>query len=301
MSTPDGSAWVTFNGEIFNYLEMAEELRSLGHTFRTASDTEVILRAWEQWGEGCFERFNGQWALALWDRRRGVAVLSRDRLGVRPLFYHRRGQRLVFGSEVKALFADPEVPRLWDPAGIDEILTLWSTVGARTAFADVHQLEPGSVAVFGANGLRTRRFYEIDFPGERDDQRPDLRRNTEDLRERIVEATRLRFVRSDVPVGAYLSGGVDSSVTAAVIRQYTDAPLRTFSLRFADAEYDEGSSSTRWSGAGHRAQRHRGHRPDIATVMPSVVALQRRPSCALRQRPCSCCPDWCGNVGSRWS
>jgi asparagine synthase (glutamine-hydrolysing) len=284
MGTSDGSTWITFNGEIFNYLELADELRGLGHTFRTASDTEVILHAWQQWGEDCFERFNGQWALALWDRPRRLAVLSRDRLGVRPLFYHHRGGRLVFGSEVKALFADPTVPRRWDPEGLDEILTLWSTIGARTVFADVHQLEPGSVAVFGAEGLRTRRYYTIDFPAEHEYPRTDLRLNAAELRDRVVEATRLRFVRSDVPVGAYLSGGVDSAVTAAAIRRFTDSPLHTFSLRFSDAEYDEGffqNQMVQTLGAEHHEIVV--EQGDIAAVFPSVVAHTETP--VLRSAP----------------
>ena len=284
MGTPDGSVWITFNGEIFNYLELADELRGLGHRFRTASDTEVILHAWQQWGEDCFERFNGQWALALWDRPRGVAVLSRDRLGVRPLFYHQRRRRLVFGSEIKAVFADATVPRRWDPAGIDEILTLWSTIGTRTAFAGVHQLEPGSVAVFGREGMQTRRYYEINFPAEHEYPRADLRLNTAELRERVVEATRLRFVRSDVPVGAYLSGGVDSAVTAAAIRRFTDSPLHTFSLRFSDAEYDEGffqNKMARTLGAEHHEIVV--EQTDIAAVFPSVVAHTETP--ILRSAP----------------
>ena len=134
MCNEDGNVWVTFNGEIFNYVELGEELRRRGHAFRTSSDTEVVVHAWEEWGEDCFSRFNGQWALALWDRREERLVLSRDRLGVRPLFYARNGSRLVFASEVKALFADPSLPRELDPAGLDETFTFWSTVAPRTVF-----------------------------------------------------------------------------------------------------------------------------------------------------------------------
>lgn len=133
----DGSLWVTFNGEIFNYVEIGAELRNRGHVFATRSDTEVIVHAWEEWGADCFNRFNGQWAIGLWDRRAGQLILARDRMGVRPLYYHLAPGRIVFASEVKALFADPSVPRELDPVGLDQIMTYWSTVAPRTPFAGV--------------------------------------------------------------------------------------------------------------------------------------------------------------------
>ncbi|MGB7963874.1 MAG: asparagine synthase (glutamine-hydrolyzing) [Propionicimonas sp.] len=268
----DGSLWVTFNGEIFNYVELGRELRALGHTFRTASDTEVIVHAWEEWGEGAFSRFNGQWAIGLWDRRRRRLVLSRDRLGVRPLYLVRRGNRLAFASEVKALFADPSIKRELDPVGLDQTFTYWSTVAPRTVFAGVQQLPPGHVAVFDADGFRTAPYWTIDFPEQGREPNQDTEENAAALRERLIEATRLRFLRSDVPVGAYLSGGIDSSVTAGVIANYTDAPLHTFSLRFSDSEFDEG----RYQGlmAERLGTEHRDivvTQADIADVFSEVI------------------------------
>ncbi len=140
----DGTVWVTFNGEIFNYVELGAELRYRGHVFRTASDTEVIVHAWEEWGQECFSRFNGQWAIALWDRRAKRLVLSRDRLGVRPLFFTRLPTRLLFASEVKSIFADPSVERAFDPAGLGQTFTYWSPVAPRTVFRGIEQLELGS-------------------------------------------------------------------------------------------------------------------------------------------------------------
>jgi len=284
LSNEDGSIWITFNGEIFNYVELGNELRSKGHVFRTASDTEVIVHAFEEWGERCFERLNGQWAIALWDRRRRRLVLSRDRMGVRPLYYAARPGRIVFASEVKAIFADASIERALDPAGIDEVLTFWCPVAPGTVFKGVSELEPGHYAVFEEGRLTDAAYYRNDFPEAGREECQDLAENGRRLRERLIEAARLRFLRSDVPVGAYLSGGIDSSVTAAIIARYTSAPLRTFSLRFADAEFDEGAyqaEMARRLGTDHREVVVSGE--DIANVFPEVVRHAERP--LLRTAP----------------
>jgi asparagine synthase (glutamine-hydrolysing) len=268
----DSTIWVTFNGEIFNYVELREELRQRGHTFRTASDTEVIVHAWEEWGNECFSRFNGQWALALWDRRTERLVLSRDRLGVRPLFFARLPDGLLFASEVKSIFADPSVERAFNPAGLDQTFTYWSAVAPCTVFRGVEQLEPGHYAVLDREGFRTYSYWRITFPEQGREPSQDTRENAEILRDRLIEATRLRFLRSDVPVGAYLSGGIDSSVTAAVIARYTDAPLHTFSLRFSDSEFDEGQYQKQMTALlGTEHQEVAVSRSDIAAVFPEVI------------------------------
>lgn len=284
LSNEDGSLWISFNGEIFNYVELRDELRARGHRFRTASDTEVIVHAWEEWGEQAFTRFNGQWAVALWDRSRRRLILSRDRLGVRPLYYTRSGDRLVFASEVKALFADPAIPRAIDPVGLDQTFTYWSTVAPRTPFAGIQQLEPGHVAIMDTDGFRSHPFWSIDFPPRGEEPGQHAQANADALRERLVEASRLRFIRSDVPVGAYLSGGIDSSVTAAVVTGYTEAPLDTFSLRFADAEFDEGGYQQLM--ARRLGTRHHDvviSPRDIAEVFPQVVRHAETP--LLRAAP----------------
>ncbi|MFE6510066.1 asparagine synthase (glutamine-hydrolyzing) [Nocardioides sp. NPDC057767] len=279
MCGEDEQVWVTFNGEIFNHVELAADLRSRGHRFRTRSDTEVIVHAWEEWGPGCFDRFNGQWALAIWDRRAGDLVLSRDRFGVRPLYYTHAGGKLLFASEVKALFAAPDVSRELDPAGIDQVLTLWSAVAPQTVFRGIEQVPPGSYLTF-RDGVATSctRYWAPTFPAGGREQHTDLAGNAEALRERLVAATRLRFERSDVPVAAYLSGGIDSAVTAGAIAGFTDVPLHTFSLRFADDEFDEGSYQTLMAkqlGTVHRdvvvSER------DIADVFPDVVRHAESP------------------------
>ena len=274
----DGTVWVTFNGEIFNYVELGEELRQRGHTFRTTADTEVIVHAWEEWGEECFSRFNGQWAFALWDRRAERLVLSRDRLGVRPLFFTRLPTGLLFASEVKSIFADPSVERAFDPAGLDQTFSFWSPVAPRTVYRGIEQLEPGHYAVLDRDGFRKSSYWRIMFPEQGREPSRDVEENAAALRERIIEATRLRFLRSDVPVGAYLSGGIDSSVTAAVIARYTDAPLRTFSLRFADSEFDEGQYQKQMSALlGTQHEDVMVSRSEIAAIFPEVVRHAETP------------------------
>jgi asparagine synthase (glutamine-hydrolysing) len=280
----DGTVWVTFNGEIFNYVELAEELRNRGHRFRTASDTEVIVHAWEEWGAECFPRFNGQWALALWDRRAQRLVLSRDRLGVRPLYFARLPTGLRFASEVKSIFADPAVDRAFDPAGLGQTFTYWSTVAPRTVFRGIEQLEPGHYAILDDNGFRKAPYWRIAFPERGREPAQDVRHSAEALRERVVEAARLRFQRSDVPVGAYLSGGLDSSITAAVIARYANAPLQTFSLRFSDDDFDEGQYQKKMSALLGTAHQDITVSPsDIAAVFPDVIRHAETP--ILRAAP----------------
>ena len=277
--------WVTFNGEIFNYVELRAQLVDRGHDFRTHSDTEVVVHAWEEWGPGCFDRFNGQWALAIWDRRTSELVLCRDRLGVRPLYYVSTGDRLAFASEVKALFADPQVPRAFDPVGLDQVFTFWSTVAPQTVFAGVSQVVPGTYVVCrdGVVG-EPRTYWQPSFPERGGGRSHDLDENAAQLREALIHATRLRFERSDFPVGAYLSGGIDSAVTAGIIREFTDADLHTFSLRFADAEFDEGDHQSRMVrrlGTTHSdvVVSH----SDIGAVFPEVVRHAETP--LLRTAP----------------
>ncbi len=285
----DGTLWISFNGEIFNYVELREELVRLGHGFRTRSDTEVIVHAFEQWGTGCFDRFNGQWALALWDAERRRLVLSRDRLGVRPLHLCEHDGLLFFASEVKALFAaDPAIPRALDPAGLTETFTFWSPVPPRTPFVGVTELEPGTVRIFDADGRDTRQdYWRHRFPldgGRTGTFQGTIDEGAAAVRRVLGEATRLRLTRSDVPVGSYLSGGLDSSLVAALAAEVARERFCTFSIRFEDAEYDE----TAWQrlmvqrlGTDHHELVVR--RADVAGALPRVVLHAERP--LLRAAP----------------
>ena len=286
LSNEDGTLWISFNGEVYNYLEMRPELEARGHRFTTATDTEVLLHAFEEWGDDAIGRFNGQFALALWDRRRRRLLLARDRLGVRPLYTAERAGRLCFASEVKSLFADPEFPRRIDPEGLDEVFTFWANVAPTTPFAGVRELAPGHVLVHdvGAGRSRVSAYWEPRYPPARAPARLSLDEAAEALRGALDRATRLRLMRSDVPVGSYLSGGLDSSLVAALARGANGGRFETFSVRFADAEFDE----TRWQLAMARQLGSEHHEirvtaNDIAGVFPDVVFHAERP--VLRTAP----------------
>ena len=236
LSNEDGSIWITFNGEIFNYVELASDLKNHGHILRTNSDTEVIVHANEEWGTRCFERFNGQWAIALWDRHTRKIIFSRDRFGIKPLYYTINKEKLLFASEIKAIFADKNVERSLDPHGLGEIFTFWGPIAPRTVFKGIKELEPGHYAVVQNEKIKIEPYWIINFPGSAHGKRSSEEENTKQLRKHLIEASKLRFTRSDVPIGAYLSGGLDSSVTSAIVNNYTDAPLNTYSIRFADSE-----------------------------------------------------------------
>ena len=280
--------WVVFNGEIFNYVELRAELEAKGHVFRTKSDTEVIVHAWEAWGEDAFERFNGQFAIALWDETSGVLVLARDRLGVRPLYTCEHDGRLYFASELKAIFAaDSTVPRRLDPVGLDQTFTFWTVVPPQSVFQGVAELIPGHVRIYGPSGVRERAFWRPRYPenGEREHVfQGSLEQAIERVRAALEEATRLRMLRADVPVGSYLSGGLDSSLVAALGRRAKEGRFCTFSLRFEDAEYDE--TEFQRAMVSNLGSEHREvvvSRRDIASCFPDVVLHTERP--ILRTAP----------------
>ena len=286
LANEDGTLWIVFNGELYNYVELRAELEALGHRFRTRSDTEVIVHAWEAWRLEAFERFNGQWALALWDRRAGELVLCRDRVGVRPLYLCEHGGRLYFASEVKALFAAAAgIPRALDPRGLAEVFTFWSCQAPRTAFAGVTQLEPGHLRLYSGGRMSDRCWWSPRYPAGAEGRFAGSPGDAAAaLRAALEQATRLRVVRSDVPVGSYLSGGLDSSLIAALGLRAQGARFLTFSVRFEDAEYDEARYQHQM--AGHLGSEHREvvvSRRDIAAVFPDVVAHAECP--ILRTAP----------------
>ncbi|MGE3507323.1 MAG: asparagine synthase (glutamine-hydrolyzing) [Vicinamibacterales bacterium] len=281
-----GTVWLSFNGEIFNYIELREELVAKGHRFRTRSDTEVIVHAYEEWGSQAFRRFNGQWAVALWDTEAETLVLARDPFGVRPLHYTEHDGRVYFASEVKAIFAaEPAIPRRLDPDGLDQILTFWAPVAPRTAFAGIQEVEPGTVRSYGPGGIRHDRAYDPAFPtGARGTFAGSVEEAAERVREALTNATGLRMLRADVPVGSYLSGGLDSSFTAALGLRAKGSNFSTFSLRFDDVEYDETPyqrAMSEFLGSDHHELVV--SRSDIARLFPETILHTERP--ILRTAP----------------
>ena len=235
-----GDVWTVFNGEIFNYVELRADLIARGHRFYTQSDTEVIVHLYDRYGDAFVDHLNGQFAIALWDARRQRLVLARDRAGIRPLFHTRARGGVWFASEIKALLAVLPERATLDPRGLAEALTFWAPVDPDTSFAGVHSLPPGHLLAIEADGSETlRQYWDWTFPDR--DAAPaftSIEEATAELRALLVDAVRLQL-RADVPVGAYLSGGLDSSGIVAMIRGFTDTPVRTFSVAFEDAEFDE--------------------------------------------------------------
>lgn len=283
MGNEDGRVQVVFNGEIFNHVELRRELQTLGHRFATRCDTEVLVHAYEQYGDDFLHRLNGQFAIALWDARRQRLLLARDRVGIRPLFYCEVAGRLAFASEIKALFALPELPRQLDPAVLGEIFTFWAPLSSHTVFEGIHTLEPGHCMVVEAQGRHTRRYWDWQFPEGRRETFGSAQAAADELRELLLDAVRLQL-RADVPVGAYLSGGLDSSIISALVHRCTDIPLRTFSLTFDDAEFDEGPAQremAQYLGCQHSTLHCT--RADIATAFPQAIRHTESP--VLRTAP----------------
>ncbi len=280
LSDERGACWTVFNGEIYNYIELRDQLSAIGHRFRTRSDTEVIVHAYQEWGETAFERFAGQFAIALWDLEQQTLVLARDRMGVRPLYLCQHDGRLWFASEVKAIFAaDPSITRALDPAGLAESFTFWSAVAPQTVFAGVTELEPGHVRTISAGGTRDHAFWTASYASDAGSGFDgSLQEAVEAVREALTEAVRLRMLRADVPVGSYLSGGLDSSLIAALGYRVKGSSFQTFSVRFEDAEYDETDYQRRMARSiGSQHHEISVSAADIAAAFPAVVFHAERP------------------------
>jgi len=283
MSTPDGSLCITFNGEVFNYIELRHELNQRGHTFKTQSDTEVILHLYQEYGEDCVHRLNGQWAFAIWDEANRKLFLSRDRLGIRPLFYHQAPGFFCFASEIKALFAHPGVPSEVDLHALDQLFTMWVTLPPRTAFKNISELPPGHSLIIRDRNIRVYRYWTPEYSASSESPLSREKQLTEDLLDLLIDATRIRL-RSDVPVATYLSGGLDSTVITALIHALMGNKLRTFSVRFDDAEFDEGIYQREASAFlhTHHTDVCCSH-SDIAAVFPQVIWHTEQP--ILRTAP----------------
>jgi asparagine synthase (glutamine-hydrolysing) len=273
-----GSLWITFNGEIYNYLEIKEDLQARGHTFRTSSDTEVILRAYAEFGVDCVQRFNGQFAFAIWDADRRRLFAARDRVGKKPFYYAHVGQAFVFGSELKALTAHPAVSRKLSLRALDQIMTFWCTVPPGTILEDVLELPPGCMLELDGTSVRVTPYWRLEYQDPEDGTRSEAE-YAEELRELLIDAVRLRALRSDVPVGAYLSGGLDSTAITAFTTRFTDTNLHTFSVTFDHPEFDESQHQRRVvSELGlHNHREVLCRADDIGRVFPAVIRHTEQP------------------------
>jgi asparagine synthase (glutamine-hydrolysing) len=238
LSNEDGTIWISFNGEIYNHSDIRRELEAAGHVYRTRSDTETIVHAYEQWGDACVDHLRGMFAFAIWDARRRRLLLARDRLGIKPLYWARSGARIVFGSEIKAILESGLIaPRAREDA-LSELLGTRSVAGVETMFEGVSKLLPGHVLVFERGQVVTRKYWDVPtgrtHGAERTDRREDVRR----FRELLEESVRLRLM-SDVPLGVFLSGGIDSSAIAVLMAPMMGRPLQTFSVAFKDRAFSE--------------------------------------------------------------
>lgn len=268
--------WIVFNGEIFNYIELRPGLEARGHRFATNTDTEVILHLYEEYGPDCLQLLNGQFAIALWDSTRQTLFLARDRVGVRPLFYTVVQGALIFGSEIKAILADPRVRAEIDPVALGQVFTFWSALTPRTIFRGIMEVPPGHYVLVRKDKISVERYWQLNL-SERTREcnqkvtRQDEANYLDEFRSLLVDATQIRL-RADVPVGAYLSGGLDSSVIAAIIRNYTNNHLDTFSISFGDPNFDE--SVYQYKMADYLDTQHQVVRvtyEDIGRVFPEVV------------------------------
>jgi asparagine synthase (glutamine-hydrolysing) len=279
LANEDGTVWIVFNGEIYNYRELRPELESRGHTFATHTDTECIVHLYEEYGVDCVQHLRGMFAFAIWDERRGRLFVARDRLGQKPLFYRQEPDRLLFASELKAILQVPGLPRQLDPAALDMYLTYQYVPDPHCILKGYNKLPPAHRAVWEDGELTVERYwrppYSDPFSDEMLEIASDVGEISRDawqrmLRETLTEAVRLRM-RSDVPLGAFLSGGIDSTIIAGLMQSLSDEPIHTFSIGFAIKEFDETSYAR--EAAAKLGTRHHEYivEPSAIDLLPKII------------------------------
>jgi asparagine synthase (glutamine-hydrolysing) len=274
MTSICGRYTITYNGEVYNHIELRDELHGLGHRFATRSDTEVVLEAYRQWGADCVLHLNGQWAFGIWDSVKKELFLSRDRFGIRPLYTFYSTTTFVFASELKALMLAPEVPRHIERPKLGNFLRHWSPIPRETLFSQVREVRPGHSVVVKKGISSEQRYWRLEYSPS--DEKSFVQA-AEELRGILSDAVRLRL-RADVPVGVYLSGGLDSTVNAALITKLSQKNVRTFSISFEEGEFDEHSyqnDAVDFLKCDH--QEYRCSNEDIARIFPKVIWHTERP------------------------
>jgi asparagine synthase (glutamine-hydrolysing) len=284
MTNEDGTVWTVFNGEIYNYRELRGALESAGHRFVTNSDTEVIVHGYEQYGEGFVDQLTGMFAIAVWDARRRTLILARDRLGIKPLYYLVDSRRLLFASEIKALLQDG-VPRDVDRQALHDYLALGYVPGPRSIFSAIRKVQPGHLLVCTQDGAVERRYWRLTYPAA---TAPRSEASyAEELRALLKRVT-AEHLLSDVPLGVFLSGGVDSSTLVALMRELAVDPLRTFSIGFDERSYDELDHARVVARAFDTDHHELVVRPDAVSLLPELVRSFDEPFADSSAIPVSC-------------
>ena len=265
--TYGGGLWITFNGEIYNFPSLKAELETLGHAFRSQSDTEVILAAYRQWGVQCVSRLRGMFAFALWDPSVRALLLARDRIGKKPLYYRLDRDGLAFASEPKAFLAEPGFAVAPVPQSLLCYLGLHYVPASRSAFAGLNRLPPGHILVANRDGVRVERYWRLRFTPKREIKEADA---AEELFARLKEATSVRLI-SDVPLGAFLSGGIDSGLTVAMMSQLTPGRVKTFSIGFEERAYDENRYAKLVADRFSTDHQQLVVRPDAVGILPRLI------------------------------
>jgi asparagine synthase (glutamine-hydrolysing) len=230
ISNEDKTIWIVFNGEIYNFLELKKELEKKGHQFSTRSDTETIIHLYEEYGLEFSNKLNGMFAIALWDDRTKKLILVRDRVGVKPLYYFLKNGKLIFGSEIKAILAHPLYKKDIDFEALHHFFSLKHTPASKTIFKDIFSLLPGEILVFKNRKITKKKYWDLNF---KENSLLNEKKTSREILEILTDSVRLRM-RSDVPVGAYLSGGIDSSSVVALMTKFTHRPINTFCLSYQD-------------------------------------------------------------------
>ena len=268
LSNEDGTIWTVFNGEIYNFAEIRKELESHGHVFRTHTDTEVIVHAYEQWGADAVTRFRGMFAIALWDAPRRRLLLIRDRLGIKPVYYSLLSSGIVFGSEIKALLQDPDVPRDWSAESLDAYLALQYVPCPQTIYEAVFKLPPAHYLIAEPGRISIKRYWDLPFTGTGDAAKED--EYLDQLDALLTEAVKLRLI-SDVPLGAFLSGGIDSSLVVAAMTKTSNSRVLTASVGFADQAFNELEHARVVANHLKTESYEQVVDPDIADLLPKLA------------------------------
>jgi asparagine synthase (glutamine-hydrolysing) len=271
MCNENGSIWIVYNGEIYNFMELRNDLKAMGHVFKSKSDTEVVIHAYEEWGTDCLTRFRGMFAFGLWDHQKGRLFLARDRVGQKPLCYYHKDGILIFASEMKSILQDPDVERQVNHEAMHEYLAYQYIPAPNTIFEGIRKLPPAHYLLYDRKGrILVRRYWKLDFTVKLSGKSIETNALYDKLLERLKEAVKIRLV-SDVPLGVFLSGGIDSSAIVALMAQLMDQPVRTFSIGFEEREYDELPYARQVAMQFGSEHREFVVQPDLMEILPKMI------------------------------